>query len=396
MQAASGVAKISRPSKLATLGEEVLAEATLRDELKTCDSAVPQELTQAERQLSQLLRAGRLITGPLKDSEQKCIGAWIVVDDGTAGSTPRATPLIEQCISMAPVVSGITSLLESAKPSAPRRMWMRLREATIEKHRGACFLVIAVLSALLTIPRPYNIRCDCELHPVTRRYVPAPYDGQLNEVLVEPGAIVVAGQILARMDKRELEWRLASLDAEYHRARKQRDSSLATRETSSAQVARLEMERLNGERKLLRNQLTKLEIRSPIDGMVLAGDPKKLEGARLTIGQSLFETGPLDRMLVEVFVPDDEIAFLQSGNDVSVRLDALPLRTFTGTIRRVNPKSESRNNQNVFIAEVVLENPDRLLRPGMNGRARISTPAQMLGWNLFRKPIVRLVRLVRW
>jgi multidrug resistance efflux pump len=198
------------------------------------------------------------------------------------------------------------------------------------------------------------------------------------------------------MDKRELEWRLASLDAEYHRARKQRDSSLATRETSSAQVARLEMERLNGERKLLRNQLTKLEIRSPIDGMVLAGDPKKLEGARLTIGQSLFETGPLDRMLVEVFVPDDEIAFLQSGNDVSVRLDALPLRTFTGTIRRVNPKSESRNNQNVFIAEVVLENPDRLLRPGMNGRARISTPAQMLGWNLFRKPIVRLVRLVRW
>ena len=396
LQAASGVASIVRPSALVTLSEEVLAEAALQEAAKICDARDPTSLNPSQTQLIQLLRAGRIIVGPLRDASGIAVGAWIIVDDGTASVTPRAVPLLEQSQALAPVIAGITSLLYQARPSLPGRVWRRAKNTFWGKRRRTSIAVATAVSIILTLPWPYSVRCDCELQPVKRRYVAAPYDGRLEEVLVKPGDLVSAGQVLARMDRSELEWRMAAQDAEYQRASKQHDTSLAQRETSEVQVARLEMQRLSAERSMLKDRAKNLEIKSPIEGIVLAGDPKKLEGARLTIGQTLFETGPLEQMLVEVFIPHDEVAHFQPGNKTVVRLDALPQRKFTGEVLRISPQSESYEGQNVFVAEVELENPDRLLRPGMIGRGRVTTSAHMLAWNLFHRPFFRLVRLIRW
>jgi RND family efflux transporter MFP subunit len=396
LQAVSGVTAISRPSSLVTLSEEVLSEAALRNNMRICDMGNPQSLSASETQLAQLLRAGRLITGPLRDAGDHAVGGWIVVDDGTANATPRGIPLLEQCESLAPIAAGILSLINAARPSLIGRVWHGAKPLLCGNQRWATFGAALALSALLALPWPYRIRCDCELQPLTRRYVAAPYDGQLKEVLVKPGDLVSAGQILARMDRSELEWRLAAQNAEYERASKQHDASMAQRETSLAQVARLEMQRLHAQRELLKERVENLEIKSPIDGIVLAGDPKKLVGARLTIGQALFETGPLERMVVEILIPHDEVAHFAPGNRTAIRLDALPYRKLEGEIQRISPQSESRDGQNVFIAEVELENPNRLLRPGMIGRGRVTSGPHSVGWNLFHKPAARLVRVLRW
>ena len=50
------------------------------------------------------------------------------------------------------------------------------------------------------------------------------------------------------------------------------------------------------------------------------------------------------------------------------------------------PTSELRDGKNVFVAEVVLHQPDPRLRPGMTGTVRINCDSSPLFWNLFHRP----------
>jgi hypothetical protein len=69
-----------------------------------------------------------------------------------------------------------------------------------------------------------------------------------------------------------------------------------------------------------------------------------------------------------------------------VRMDAFPGRTWTGTIDKVHPTAELREGENVFVAEVRLENKDLVLRPGMKGQAKIAASTQTTGWILLHRP----------
>lgn len=46
-------------------------------------------------------------------------------------------------------------------------------------------------------------------------------------------------------------------------------------------------------------------------------------------------------------------------------------------------RSEIVDDKNVFVAEVIMENPELQLRPGMQGTAKIKSGTYPLGWNLF-------------
>ena len=94
---------------------------------------------------------------------------------------------------------------------------------------------------------------------------------------------------------------------------------------AAAQQAELEMERLELKIRLISNRLNRLEVRSPLDGIVLVGDLKKTEGAPLTVGQAMFEIAPLDRMIVEVEIPEREILHVEEGREVAVLARAFGL-----------------------------------------------------------------------
>jgi multidrug resistance efflux pump len=236
------------------------------------------------------------------------------------------------------------------------------------------------------LPLHYKVRCDCELQPVTRRFVAAPRPGVFEKSLVKPGDLVTCDQVLGRMDGRELRWELAGLEADQNRAGKSRDVNLATSKVAAAQIDRLEMERFEQKRRLVAHRLEHLEIKSPIDGIVLTGDLQRSEGVSLTIGQPLYEVAPLDELLVEVAIADKQIKHVQAGMEVTVQLDAFPTQLWTGRLERVHPRSEIRDDANVFVGEVVIDNRDHGLRPGMKGRAKVVAARHTLFWIVFHEP----------
>ena len=252
------------------------------------------------------------------------------------------------------------------------------------RSKSVVTLNVVALAAQM-LPVPYDVNCDCELQPVTRRFVAAPFEGTLERALVEVGDTVTEGQLLARMDGKEVRWELAGNAAEYERAAKERDAHLADQKFGEAQLARLQMERLGLTTRLLEHRSENLEIRSPIDGIVVSGELKRAEGVRLSLGQTLFEIAPLDRMIVEVEIPESELAHVPPQTDAVIRLEAYPDQRLTGPLKRICPRAELRNKQQVFIGEVELPNDTGQLRPGMRGRVALPAGNSTLGWRLFHR-----------
>jgi multidrug efflux pump subunit AcrA (membrane-fusion protein) len=161
-------------------------------------------------------------------------------------------------------------------------------------------------------------------------------------------------------------------------------------------VASLEVERLQQRRHLLFRRIEQLEVRCPVEGVVLTGDLERSELAPVNSGQTLFEVAPLAQLVCEVEIPDDSIAQVTAGNALAITLDAFPLRTWQATLADIRPRAEIREHRNVFIGQVVLNNDSGELRPGMRGRARIATSPQPLGWIIFHKPWHWLRARLEW
>ena len=262
------------------------------------------------------------------------------------------------------------------------------RFAKLKKSVTARNLAIAavILIGVLFVPMPYRVWCNCSVQPVERRFVAAPYEGVLAESLVRGGDQIAAQQVVARLDGRLLRGELAGVQAEFDVAKKRRDLALATGDVAQSQIAKSEMQRHQAKVTILNQRLKNLEVRSPIDGVVVAGDLEKAVGVPLELGQTLFEIAPLNTMVAEIRVPETEAQYVKPGMSVELKFDSFPFQTFSAEIQRVHPRAEDVDGASVFVAEVVLENSAGRLRPGMSGSAKVSSEWAPLGWNLFHRP----------
>lgn len=415
LRAVSGQNQIDRLSETCRLAEATLHESTAREVVAVWPAvdATNRHSLMAHAQLAAQLNCQFVVSVPLKAELGSSVGAILVTfGEPSSSSPPMEADLRTESVpepSLADVqkaerflraaASSLASCLQVLQKLADSRILESIRAVrtwfTHDKLKSAGVLSAVILGALL-IPVHYSVRCKCELQPIERRYVAAPFAGPLLECLVEPGDLVAANQLLARMDGREVRWELAGTQADLNKATKERNTHLNTHEFGSAAIARHEVERLQNRADLLQHRDSSLEIRSPVSGIVVSGDHREAEGVPLEAGQSLFEIAPLERMVIEICIPEEDIRHVADGQTVRLQLDANPQSIFEATIRRIHPRAELRDNQNVFVAEAELQNEELQLRPGMRGTAKVIASRHLLGWNLFHKPWAHVLGWLGW
>ena len=329
---------------------------------------------------------------PLRNRDGHSIGAIVILAE-SAEALAGGKPFLQAAEKPIATTLHKTQQLEGGRLGRISRSF----GGFLRSRKGSMAAVITLVTLAATmVPIRYKIRCDCQIEPVIRRFVAAPHDGTLEKSLVNPGDYVTAGDVVARMDGREIEWQRASVMADMNQSIKKRDAAQVGHSYAEAQIAELEMQRLQQELSLLDHRAEHLEIRSPIARIVASGDLERAEGAPLTVGQTLFEIAPLGEMIIEVAVPDEEVSFIRTDQPIHVRLDALPGEVFQATVDAIQPRSEIRDERNAFIAEGRLDNTDGRLRPGMKGRAKVVAPRRMLGWVLFHRPIEYFMKMLSW
>ncbi len=395
LRAVSGIARFDSRAVSANAIEAAFAEAVLRDSVTTwpASDAQPDSPALALRKLCLQEEATWAIGLPLRDSEGNAVAALVVLGDAPASPSEQTHSFLRAA--ERPLAASLTVM--QRLEGGPALRWGRATGRLLQTGKGKSALAAALVAVLaMAVPVPHKVHCDCLIEPVTRRFVTAPFEGTLERALVKPGDVVSAGEVLARLDGREVRWKRAGLVADHHQARKRRDQSMATHKSAESQIARLEMERLDAELQLLDHRAEHLEIKSPVTGIVTSGDLERAEGAPLVIGQTLFEIAPLEQMIVEVAIPDEDVAYVRQGLPVAIRLDAYPGTTWQLQLERIEPRAEIRDQQNVFIAEATLDNTKQQLRPGMKGRAQVVGPRRPLGWILFHRPLEYLVKTLNW
>lgn len=373
---------------------------------------------QAHAQLANRLKCRAIAACPLTTEKGRTIGAIAasygllsIEDEHLTGAADPGSPPIGNSDSYAIILArrtwtflaaastplaGTLMLLDRSAPGLLSHLRRTCRQAFTTRRRATLGIIAAVVTAVLLLPLHYRISCDAELQPVWRRFVATPFDGTLQECLARPGEYVERGALLAVMDEREIQWELAGIQADMSRAQKERNTHLAEHNHGDAAIARHEIDRLRHRSDLLTFRSDNLELRSPIDGIVVSGDHKDEEGVPLKTGDTLFEIAPLDLMIVEIAVPEEDIRWVREGMPVTLQLNAMPAERVDAMVTRVYPRAELRDHDNVFIVEAEISNTGGLLRPGMRGSVQIISDRHTLGWNVFHKPAAWMVGWLGW
>ncbi len=376
----SGVSDTDTHSSQVQMLTAAMNEVVLRGGMTSYPSFchASNHLCLAHKRLSEVFGVEAIVSVPLRDDNEQIVG--VVLCGGTARQLLNETPIQFLLACSIPVGQAI---------EVARRVdggWLRRTDRKISHllrtYEGV--VVLAVLTLLMGtcfMPWTYYIRCRCQIEPVVRQFSLSPYDGLLEETFVEPGDIVQQGDVLARMDGRELSWELAGITAETERAGKERDTNMAQLKAVDSLMSALEVEKLMAREQLLKHRRNELEIKSPVSGIVLAGSLDQRQNYPVKAGEKLYEIAPLNPLRIDLAIPSAELPHVREGMTVEVRIDGDASVPLSGIIERIRPQSEIRDQLNVFIAEIQIENPDNRLRPGMEGAARISGDSHTLGWN---------------
>ena len=137
-----------------------------------------------------------------------------------------------------------------------------------------------------------------------------------------------------------------------------------------------------------------LEIKSQIEGVVLSGSIDKRQNYPVDIGQKLYEIAPITPLRVELAIPADEVMHIEAGQTVKFRFDGFGTETIEAVVEKIRPSSTIRDDENVFIAEAILNNEDGRVRPGMDGHAKVYGTKRTLGWAIFHRPWEKIVTAV--
>ena len=380
VRAISGIVRLDAKSTSHAAFEAAMSEALLAAErIDFRADTAPAAETVAHEILQRETGAAQLTTVPFLRQRGAVLLDWSAPPDAGTVALLDATALF---------LPALFDLLERARPNAAvfgfQRVWTKLSSRRRQVAAGA----VVALGVLLAWPFHYSIKADCRLAPTVKRVIAAPFQGQLKKSFVLPGDRVTEGQPLAEMDNRELKLKEAELTAAREKALKQRDKALTNEgeggDFAAAQVANFEAQSVGRELELVQRKIAMLALQAPLAGVVVSGDLRRSEGQPVQQGQVLFEVAPLDRMIVEIDVPDREISRVRAGQTVRFRLDAFSGERWSSALDKLHPQSEQRDGRNVFVCEAGIANENRALdlRPGMHGRAVIEGDRRPLIWIL--------------
>jgi len=271
--------------------------------------------------------------------------------------------------------------------------------------------------------------------PITKVEVKSKASGIVKKLLVDYGDRVKKGQLLAQLDKIEIEAQVeqskaaleaaqanlkssqadferAKVDAEgpdvpllkraYDRAenmakdgvvstsaleeaQKNYEMSLNKQNVSKAQVtvlkAKIAQSQANvaqdeANLKQLEEQLSYTDIISPIDGIVLSRDVQMGDAVSsiLVLGSSatlVMTLGDTSEVYVKGKVDESDIGKVYLGQRARIKVESFKDKTFDGKVTKISPMGVEKDNVTTFEVRVSIQNPGGELKAEMTANAEI-------------------------
>ena len=336
---------------------------------------------------------------PLKD-EEGIVGILLFEAGRSDFATPRERALAAILANQSTVAVRNARLYRQVPLASALGALSARREAFFElpARRRATYGAIAIATlALLTLIRwPMRVDgSDPVFRPLVRADVRPTIDGVVDRVFVREGMLVERGAPIAHLRDDE---RRAERDAAASAVvAAEREAAVASSRGDAAEerLQRLRVDVLRRDLDLLDEQLRSSVVRSPVRGVILTARPDELAGSHTAAGDLLVVVGRTDSLELEFGVGEKDITRVRPGDEVRLRIAALPQQTFDGRVSSIAAAPSTVGSDVRFPVRAVVANPDALLRPGMAAYARVLTEPASVLWRLARAP-VRATRLAWW
>ena len=186
--------------------------------------------------------------------------------------------------------------------------------------------------------------------------------GRIASVNVEVGDKVRKGQLLARMDDVNLaKTRMQYVNDSTELGRLTELYKIGAISQADYDMAKLS---LNVTKKTYENLAENTYLRSPINGVVTARNYDK--GDMYSMAQPIFVVEQITPVKMLVNVSESLFTQVHKGMEFDITVDAYPNETFKGTVNLLYPTVNATTH--TFPVEVICENKDQRLRPGMFAR----------------------------
>lgn len=211
------------------------------------------------------------------------------------------------------------------------------------------------------------------VEPVRWAKVASVIRDRIVEICHCEGRQVAKGEVLARLDDREIRAQLQELKAreEFSKRELSRVTELIGRGVATTQAHERASSDLRQIQALISVQMERLDdytINAPMDGVVLRRDGEIGEIAEQ--GQILFWVGVPTPLQVVAEVNEEDIPRVAVGQSVLFRTDAFPDRRLVGTVSDMTPMGDPVAK--TYRIKVALPN-DTPLKPGMSVEANVIT-----------------------
>ncbi len=281
-----------------------------------------------------------------------------------------------------------------------------LRDWTVDAPRARWVMLGLAVAAALYLGfanGDYRVAARATLEGEQKRAIVVPFDGYLAEARLRPGERVKAGDVLARLDDRDLRLQRLNFQARIAEAQHQVTDAVGRREMAAAAIATARRQQFEAELKLVDENLSRAIMVAPFDALVIAGDPTQQIGAPLRHGEQLYELSPLERFRVAVDVEQSDFADIAPGQTGRLVLSSLPYDFWPVEVVRITPIASARDGQTSFRVEADLKTPTEELharartelRPGMQGIVKIDAGERRHIW-IWTHAMLAWARLKLW
>ncbi len=240
----------------------------------------------------------------------------------------------------------------------------------------------------------FAVNAAGEITPAEQVSVRPEINGKVEELPVDLGDKVKKGDLLFKLDDKELQQQkassltsierskleLAKAERDFKRSEQLRADKLISQELyedtrTAYELAKNSLEQSERDLALIEERLTKTEVRAPFDCTVLTrpismGQAVSGSGG-VSGGTEVLTIADLTSMIINAHVNQADVPRLQVDQKVQVTVEAVTGLSITGIVERIAPQATIKNNIKGFAARILLKNVDPRIRPGMTANIKI-------------------------
>jgi RND family efflux transporter MFP subunit len=230
-----------------------------------------------------------------------------------------------------------------------------------------------------------------QLAPAREATVRAQQGGSIVLLTVDKGQSVAAGQVIAKINARDLDEAMNSAQAavkstenalkvavseQARTAALVKGGALAARDLEQANnmvsAAEAQVAAAKARQRSVSQQLDDLNVRAPFAGVV--SDRPAHQGDVVSPGSAIITIIDPSSMRLEALVRADELSQIRTGAVVPFRVRGYPTQVFTGRVDRLSPTADPVTRQvTVF---VTIPNPGSKLIAGLFAEGRVNTESR--------------------